>query len=322
MVEPSHLQRGSNTPALRQAGKPQGTSASAEAVPLSLHRLRRVQFRVMMASLGAIVLVAVIGWVGHRMLAAGTAAVVGSYLVSMRDSAARMVGDALDDARETTRGLAAEPEVVQLLLGDDKVTLKHLARVARVDDMLVLNAQGNVIAAAGGAPPVINPEIVVRIMAVKEVQGATLPVVEDFLSTNQGAFNQVGPIPLLTFAAPIVGTEAGQQKPRGWLVVRIAAIPLFTHLIGDLRPGDTGETYLFDRSGRMVSLSRFEDELLQQKLVGNQKSSALNTLLRDPGDGQTPIEAQPLTLLAASALRRSTSTHGVSGYVDAIPRVI
>ena len=47
MVEPSHLQRGSYTPALRQPGKSQGTSASADAVPLSLHRLRRVLLRVM-----------------------------------------------------------------------------------------------------------------------------------------------------------------------------------------------------------------------------------------------------------------------------------
>ena len=53
----------------------------------------------------------------------------------------------------------------------------------------------------------------------------------------------------------------------------------------------------------MLSQSRFEDELHQRKLVGNQKSSALNTLLRDPRDVQTPIKAQPLTLLAASALR-------------------
>ena len=302
MVDPTHLQRGSYTPAL-PAGRSPGTSGSADVLPLSLHRLRRVQMRVATAAMVAIAVVGVVGWLGHRVLTNRTAAVVGSYLITIRDSAARVVGDALDNVRETTRGFASDADVVKLLQGDDGVTLSHLARVARVDDVIVLDANGQVVASSGGTLPMLNPEILIRTAAVTEVQGATLPVMEDLVSTPKGEGERSGPIPLLTFAAPILERDGASKKPRGWVVVRVAAMPLFTRLIGDLRPGRTGETYLFDRQGRMLSRSRFEAEMYQQKLLGENQSSALHTVLRDPGDGLTPVEARPLTVLAASALR-------------------
>ena len=88
MVDPTHLQRGSHTPAL-PAGRSPGTTGSADVQPLSLHRLRRVQVQVATAALVAIALVSVVGWLGYRVLTERTAAVVGSYLVTIRDSAAR-----------------------------------------------------------------------------------------------------------------------------------------------------------------------------------------------------------------------------------------
>jgi len=77
-----------------------------------------------------------------------------------------------------------------------------------------------------------------------------------------------------------------------------------TRLLGDLK---TGETYAFDREGRMVSPSRFEDQLRSIGLLEQDRGSALNIEIRDPGvdltKGERPLRDRPQQPLTQTVIR-------------------
>ncbi|MCW5558105.1 MAG: serine/threonine protein kinase [Verrucomicrobiae bacterium] len=86
----------------------------------------------------------------------------------------------------------------------------------------------------------------------------------------------------------------------------------FTRVLSVARPGESGETFAFDPSGRLISGSRFDEQLRQLGLLTNAPgaSSSLNIELRDPGAdltlGLAPVNgessARPLTTMVASAV--------------------
>ncbi len=59
----------------------------------------------------------------------------------------------------------------------------------------------------------------------------------------------------------------------------------FTKVLSVARPGDTGETFAFDAAGRLVSESRFNEQLVRLGMLTNTPGigSSLNIELRDPG---------------------------------------
>jgi hypothetical protein len=98
----------------------------------------------------------------------------------------------------------------------------------------------------------------------------------------------------------------------------------FTKILTVARWGKSGETYAFDSTGRLLSRSRFEDQLKEHGLLPDRPEvqSILNMRVLDPGyntltdqqpRGLTPD--RPLTRMAASAV---TGTDGVDaqGYRD------
>jgi len=85
------------------------------------------------------------------------------------------------------------------------------------------------------------------------------------------------------------------------------------------RPGRTGETYIFDKYGRLLTQSRFEQDLLRL-LPANRTAQFLE--LRDPGGDTTegfvsrmPWNRQPLTRIVQSAIRGESGTD-LKGYRD------
>lgn len=123
----------------------------------------------------------------------------------------------------------------------------------------------------------------------------------------------------MVVAAPVRG-EGGEVI--GALVFRLDPAQHFTRVAHLGRFGRTGETYAFDRSGRMITESRFEEQLHAVGLLGPGESSILSIELRDPGvdltEGGTPDRSrsqQPLTRMAASALA-GLSGSDVEGYRD------
>lgn len=84
----------------------------------------------------------------------------------------------------------------------------------------------------------------------------------------------------------------------------------FSRIFSVARVGDTGEAYAFDGRGRMLSSSRFQDELKSIGLIPDHPGATaiLNVHLVDPGVDLTkgeettlPRNKMPLTRLAASA---------------------
>ncbi|RIK73683.1 MAG: serine/threonine protein kinase [Planctomycetota bacterium] len=93
-------------------------------------------------------------------------------------------------------------------------------------------------------------------------------------------------VPTMFVAAP-VRDESFQVV--GVLGLRIDPAEEFCRILSLGRFGATGETYAFDRSGRMASNSRFDDELILLGMLPDQEDSQsiLQLLVRDPGGDVT-----------------------------------
>jgi hypothetical protein len=98
----------------------------------------------------------------------------------------------------------------------------------------------------------------------------------------------------------------------------------FTRILQLGRIGESGETYAFDKNGRMVSNSRFDEDLILKGLLPDHENSRsiLNVLVRDPqGEvtaGYRPKFRRaelPLTRMAADAITGNSDVD-VEGYRD------
>jgi len=96
----------------------------------------------------------------------------------------------------------------------------------------------------------------------------------------------------------------------------------FSEILQLSHVGETGESYVFDKIGRMLSISRFEGELLDAGLFNEDLLGEHHIEVKDPGgnlmDGfkpNVPRSHQPLTLMAYSAIKGQKSSN-VKGYND------
>jgi polar amino acid transport system substrate-binding protein len=131
--------------------------------------------------------------------------------------------------------------------------------------------------------------------------------------------NNVGTVPTMFFVAPIKN-DPGQ-------IIAVVARKIdpshdFTRLAQLGRLGKSGETYAFDRYGKMLSESRFDGDLRKAGLLGEGQKSILSISVRDPGGNLTkgfspsvPRYQQPLTLMAQQATEGKSGLN-VAGYRD------
>ena len=125
----------------------------------------------------------------------------------------------------------------------------------------------------------------------------------------------------MQISAPVLRQD-GQVVAGLGLIIRPESE--FTRILSVARSGQTGETYAFDRTGLMISQSRFEDQLRRLGLLGKKagQSSALNLELRDPGENllasfkvDTPPSTWPLTRMVTEAIRGGVGVD-VDGFRD------
>jgi PAS domain S-box-containing protein len=152
-------------------------------------------------------------------------------------------------------------------------------------------------------------------------QGETVlvpPIWSDVELTSSSG-NKVGAVPTMFFVAPvkniqgqIIATVAQQIDPS----------QDFTRLIQLGRIGKSGETYAFDRYGKLLSESRFDEDLRKAGLLDEGEKSILSVSVRDPGGDMTkgfspsvPRYQQPLTLMAEQATQGKPGLN-VEGYRD------
>jgi hypothetical protein len=110
----------------------------------------------------------------------------------------------------------------------------------------------------------------------------------------------------------------------GALALRIRPEEEFTRIMQLGQFGESGETYAFDKNGRMVSNSRFDESLILIGLLPDEDNSQsiLQLLVRDPGgdltNGHRPAARRhelPLTSMAADAIAGNSGVN-VEGYRD------
>ncbi len=106
---------------------------------------------------------------------------------------------------------------------------------------------------------------------------------------------------LMEVVAPVRGEDGVVVAALGFI---LRPEEEFTRVLSVARPGGTGETFAFDPAGRLISASRFDDQLRQIGLLTNAPSSGspLNVELRDPGLDLTRTGARLPTDLATRPL--------------------
>jgi two-component system sensor histidine kinase/response regulator len=121
------------------------------------------------------------------------------------------------------------------------------------------------------------------------------------------------------FAAPI---KNKQGKTIALVTQRVDPSRNFTRLIRLGRIGKSGETYAFGQYGKLLSGSRFEEDLIKTGLIKEGEKSILKVSVRDPGGDMTkgfassvPRYQQPLTLMAREATQGKAGLN-VKGYRD------
>ena len=155
----------------------------------------------------------------------------------------------------------------------------------------------------------------------KAFKGETVmvpPIWADAVSTSSSGVNSAN-IPTMFFVAPI-------KNLQGQIIATVARqidpSQDFTRLIQLGRIGNTGETYAFGRYGKLLSESRFEEDLRKAGLLDPGEKSILSVSVRDPGGDLTkgfspsvPRYQQPLTLMAEQATKGKSGLN-VEGYRD------
>ena len=111
-----------------------------------------------------------------------------------------------------------------------------------------------------------------------------------------------GELQVMQILAPV---RDGSGRITGVLALVLRPEAEFTRVLSVARAGASGETFAFDPEGRLLSQSRFEDQLRQMGLLTNSPgvSSALNLVLRDPG-GDLTRGFQPGPGIATNFLMR------------------
>ena len=111
---------------------------------------------------------------------------------------------------------------------------------------------------------------------------------------------------LMAVSAAIRGSDGESTSA---VVLLIDPEQEFTEILQRGRLGDSGESYAFNRSGQLISESRFDKDLREIGLIGKDQRGILNIEIRNPGgnmvEGFRPSanrQEQPLTLMAASAI--------------------
>ena len=125
--------------------------------------------------------------------------------------------------------------------------------------------------------------------------------------------------PAMFFAAPIKDL---QERVIAVIAQRVDPAIDFTRLIQLGRIGKSGDTYAFGQYGKLLSESRFDQDLRKAGLIREGETSILTVSVRDPGGDMTqgfipsvPRYQQPLTLMARQATMGKSGLN-VEGYRD------
>ncbi len=223
-----------------------------------------------------------------------------------------------EEAKRTPRELLDAPDRARLQEALQPVLEAHnysgYGLVSR-DRVIIASDQDTLV----GLPAIANDDFTERMFSGKP--SVSRPYRSRVLLPDERG-EMVPGLPTMFVAAPV---RSGGEII-AYLGIRIRPGDQFSEILNVGRFGETGETYAFDKSGTMISASRFDDQLKQIGLLADtpEARSELTIELRDPGvdmtTGARPSMRradQPLTRLAADAVQgKSTVSVDAAGYRD------
>ena len=162
-----------------------------------------------------------------------------------------------------------------------------------------------------------RPELMEKVF---EGNSVFIPPIESDVHLDETKTNgNLGKPPTIFFVTPVEGASG---EILAALAIRIDPTLGFSRVLQLSRIGKTGESYVFDHNGRLLSESRFKSDLRNIGLISYDQEDILQLEIRDPGGnmftGFKPAvsrEEQPLTLMAADAVKGKSGTN-MSGYRD------
>ncbi len=159
-----------------------------------------------------------------------------------------------------------------------------------------------------------RPELIQKVF---EGNSVFIPPIESDVYLDATESN--GKPPTIFFVTPV---ESSTGEILAALAIRIDPTLGFSRVMQLSRIGKTGESYVFDNNGRLLSESRFKSDLRNIGLISYDEEDILQLEIRDPGgnmftgyQSNIPREQQPLTLMAADAIKGKSGTN-MSGYRD------
>jgi len=195
-----------------------------------------------------------------------------------------------------------------------------------VAGFLVVDRNGRIVASRH--PQLIGMQVsggyedfVERVMSGQQVVTAPFPsrvaIEDEFGGTSVD-------VPTMFAGAPF---RDDQGKVIAVFGLRLRPEKEFTEILNTAKFGDSGETYAFSAAGKMLSKSRFEDQLKEIGVMPNTATarSVLAVDLKDPGvdltqgqSGRLPLKDQKFTAVIADTLdKKSGELHAnVNGYRD------
>ncbi len=122
-----------------------------------------------------------------------------------------------------------------------------------------------------------KPELLDRVF-----RGETVfvpPITSDVRLDGRGG-ELLGMPPTMLFAAPI---RRGDGTIIAAVAKRVDPARDFSRVLQFSRVGETGETYAFNQEAKLLSESRFDDDLRRIGLITKGRSGILNIEIRNPG---------------------------------------
>lgn len=210
------------------------------------------------------------------------------------------------ERKEEVRELAASPFFHDFLTAD---TAKPKPVLLHYKEWVVVNQEGQAINASGGKAQSLVKRDAAVLSKVLSGQAVLMPQESP---TQEHA-------PTLLAGAPFVGATGDVE---GALFVQIDPLITYSAVAQVGRIGESGETYFFDKTARMLTESRFTTQLRAIGLIQPSESSTLNVRIHDPGQNLTNgHEAKampqdlPMTQMALAAITQGNGS-ATDGYRD------
>ena len=126
-------------------------------------------------------------------------------------------------------------------------------------------------------------------------------------------------VPTMFILAPVFKDTGDLQAVFG---IRMYPAGDFSTIAHTVRSGRTGDSYFFNREGKIITEARFDDDLRRIGIIPPRSRSILKLSIADPGGNMMegykpglPMEQMPLTFMAKSALA-GESGENLQGYRD------